>query len=76
MSTHNIYFIINSKKFPKISIDIYFLGLSREFPRDTKNEVELARVYKRAIGIRVIEVLLYMKNVYFLLITLDKPFCL
>ena len=36
MSTHNIYFMIKYEKSPKISINICFLRLSREFPRDSK----------------------------------------
>ena len=35
MCTHKIPFMIK-ENFPKISINIWFLGLSREFPRDSK----------------------------------------
>ena len=44
MSTHNIYFMIKYETFSIISINICFLELTREFPRDLKNEFELAMV--------------------------------
>ena len=44
MSTHTIHFMIKFEKFPKISINICFLGLSREFLLGFKNEFELAMV--------------------------------
>ena len=34
MSIHNIHFVIKVENFPKISVNICFLGLSRESPRD------------------------------------------
>ena len=36
MSTHNIHFHYNIGKFPNISLNIYFLELSEEFPWDSK----------------------------------------
>ena len=39
MSTHNIHFMIKQENFPKISMNICFLGLSREFPRDLKTSL-------------------------------------
>ena len=36
MSTHNIHFIIKYENVPKISINICFLELSREFPRGSE----------------------------------------
>ena len=40
MSTHDKHFMIKYENFPKISINICILGLSREFHRDSKNEFE------------------------------------
>ena len=66
MSTHNIHFMIKlkkkkkkktHKKNTKISIYVCFLGLSREFPMDSKKRVRISHG-KRAIGVRVLEVLL------------------
>ena len=36
ISTHNIHFMIKCEKFSDISINICFLDLSREFPRNSK----------------------------------------
>ena len=47
----NIHFMIKYDNVPKVSIDICFLGLSREFPRDLK---------RISHGKRVIEILTCM----------------
>ena len=39
INTHIVHFMIKKEKFPKISINICFLGLSREFPRDSKTRL-------------------------------------
>ena len=39
MSTRNIYFHDKRGKIPKMSIDICFLDLSEEFPRDSKKSL-------------------------------------
>ena len=36
MGTHNVHVIIKYENFPKISINICFLGLSTGCPRDSK----------------------------------------
>ena len=56
MSTHNIQFHGQIGNLPKISLNIYFLELSEEFPRDSKR-VRISHG-KRVIGVRVTEVLL------------------
>ena len=58
MSTQSRQCMIKQESFPKISINICFLGLLREFRRESKKRVRL-RHRKRAIDVRVIEVLLY-----------------
>ena len=36
MSAHNIHFHDKTGKIPEISLNVYFLELSEEFPRDSK----------------------------------------
>ena len=49
MSTHNIHFMIELENFPKIATNYSFLRVSREFPRDPKNEFELAMVNELSV---------------------------
>ena len=52
MSTRNIHFMIQKENVPKISINICFLGLSRNY-LGTQKRVRNSRG-KRVIGVRVI----------------------
>ena len=49
MSTQNIHFHDKTRNFPKISLNICFLQLSEEFPRDSKNEFESANVNEPSV---------------------------
>ena len=55
MSTHNIQFHDNVRKFPLI---FCFLELSEEFRRDSKKQVRINHG-KCAIGVRAVEVRMY-----------------
>ena len=57
MSTHNIHFMIKCENFPKISHKYLFFGSQENF-QGTKKRVRISHS-KRAIGVRVIEILLY-----------------
>ena len=46
MSTNNVHIMIKQENFRKISINISFLGLSKEFPRDSKAIVNEASVFE------------------------------
>ena len=69
MSTHNIHFMMKRKKNPELSLNTCncFLALSEEFPRDSKTSSngtqKRVRIShgKRVTGVRVIEILLYVK---------------
>ena len=59
MSTHNIHFHDKIRKNPKMYLNICFLELSGNFLGNPKKRVRISHV-KRVIGVRVIEVLLYL----------------
>ena len=58
--------MIKQDKITKISLNIYFLELSEEYPKDSKEKKKKKKKRirishgKRVIGVRVIEVRLYM----------------
>ena len=57
MSIHNIHFQDKIGTNPKLSLNICFLELLEEFPRDSKKPVRIGHG-KQIIGVRVIKVLL------------------
>ena len=59
MSTHNIHFYDKMGKIPTISVNMCFLKLSKEFPKDSK-----ARISHSKRVMLLIEVLLYFILIY------------